>query len=521
MADFYAIPLLVLLDYLELRDISSLRINKYLSNQIFNNVRLTADISDSSQAAIYCTLLKNVKFKVRVYIDSSVSKDMLSRAISIKLHSNSKMDDRILQCSNMKELHIIGGPCLPPTTLQALTQLEILHLFDAKKYYTDTINKLTNLKKLLCSHTTSRIINFQNNTLSNLTNLESLEMRFCDFLTDGVFDKMVKLNNLKIQTNENLTSTSISHLTGLTSLELTYTTKITNDVFKYLTNLQVLHIETNKHITHENLEHLTSLHSLTLIGNNSIKNLKSIKNLTHLEIQNCVYDWSFITEEMVIDLTNLKSLYLGESEITDNCLNKLTNLTRLCLSSSHEEQDNELITDFGIIPLTNLRYLELRDAVGISDKALIKLTNLTELDIMDDQFASSIKFKNEQLVLKSLKTLRLHKGRINFFWDKNFLVRTPSITSLDLSGEINIGPKLLGKLHNIRILSLRIKNKYDLSPKILGQMNLSQLIINQWSTAETKYVREDYNFMIKNGVKIVITPSKIIHQCQPMHFDFC
>lgn len=102
-----------------------------------------------------------------------------------------------------------------------------------------------------------------------------------------------------------------------------------------------------------------------------------------------------ITDKGISDLTNLCILDVGEMQIGDNGVSRLTSLTELYM------RDNDKITDNGIRNMTNLKHLmcnnlvtdesichlvKLRDLIlcgnsAISDKSISRLTNLTVLCI--------------------------------------------------------------------------------------------------------------------------------------------
>jgi hypothetical protein len=86
---------------------------------------------------------------------------------------------------------------------------------------------------------------------------------------------------------------------------------------------------------------------------------------------------SIMTNECLKSLKNLQSLIINRSQITDDGLIELTNLTYLNIVSEKKEYK---ITDYGISQLTKLNSLLLAN-IAISDHTIKQLTNLTHLNL--------------------------------------------------------------------------------------------------------------------------------------------
>mgnify|MGYP003418534252 FL=1 len=179
---------------------------------------------------------------------------------------------------------------------------------------------------------------------------------------------------------------SLKHFSNVTDLNISRCDLIN---ISRMTKLKILNISHNYEVCNEDITGLTNLTTLDMFGTNiSDAGIQMLTNLTNLEIgsrgisnhglRNLTKLQSLLACESAITdvsyLPQLKELYLnGDSRICDENMRKLTNLTLLNISS------NKTITDAGIFGL-NLRVLKLCNNKTITNKGLRGITSLVSLN---------------------------------------------------------------------------------------------------------------------------------------------
>lgn len=141
----------------------------------------------------------------------------------------------------------------------------------------------------------------------------------------------------------------------------------------------------------ENIYQLTNLVSVNISNNYRITDsgFKNLTNLTSLYLKG-----TKISDNYLTNLINLKTLMIGKNNcyITDNGLKKLAsynNLIELFIRNNN-------ITNGGIKEFYNLKKLNIKLNFNIDDDGIKNLTNLTELGI--NRLVSKEGIKNLKLL---------------------------------------------------------------------------------------------------------------------------
>jgi len=233
-------------------------------------------------------------------------------------------------------------------------------------YYNDfDIQELNNIKHNILEINLSKNKNITD--ISQFTRLNILDLRYNNLIT-------------KIQ------------LINITSLNINYNTTITDEELSKLTNIKILHLHYNEIITNKSLDKLIHLKELYIPNNTNIKYIN--QNLHHLDISGS----SLITNNNVEKLTNLISLCLAHNVlIHDSALSKLTKLESLNLNNNYN------ITDHSLVNLINLKRLIIDKNTNITHEAVSKLINLNWISM-----AFNNKIKIQDLIhLNKLKYVSL------------------------------------------------------------------------------------------------------------------
>jgi len=153
------------------------------------------------------------------------------------------------------------------------------------------------------------------NILSNLENLQTLELSFNQISDISFLENLTGLQTLDLTSNQISDISFLENLTSLQTLELS-SNQISNISFlENLTGLQILVLNGNQISNTSFLENLTGLQTLEL-SSNQISNISFLENLTSLQTlylaDNQISDISFLK-----NLTGLQTLYLYSNQISD------------------------------------------------------------------------------------------------------------------------------------------------------------------------------------------------------------
>jgi len=225
---------------------------------------------------------------------------------------------------------------------------------------------------------------------SKLKNLVKLDLS-SSFAINGSIGSLVRLKEINLCCNLNVTDKILKHLTNITSLSLKFNNTITDSSLKYLTNITKLF--SNELITDNSLKYLTKINDLTLHDNKLIsdESISCLTNITRLSIIGC----ELVTDMSVKKLINMTNIYLNNNNnITCASLKYLTNLKKMRFDDHKMDDKNlskltslkSLQLDYGpnilgksIRCLTRLEFLSLNMNGDIMTEDILKLTNLRKL----------------------------------------------------------------------------------------------------------------------------------------------
>jgi hypothetical protein len=185
----------------------------------------------------------------------------------------------------------------------------------------------------------------------SMRNLTSLNLKNNDVISGYILKELPNIVHLNLSINHNVKNIDIIHMTQLRSLKLYNNSTITDKSLVCLTNLTCLSTSFSPYysITRVSITCLTGLTHLDLNNNQCIgdNDLIGLTNLTHLGLvynKTVSYDALIqlpklisldLRENRIVNhseftkLTNLRRLRIGGYEVSDNVLNKLTNLVSL------------------------------------------------------------------------------------------------------------------------------------------------------------------------------------------------
>lgn len=289
--------------------------------------------------------------------------------------------------------------------LGSLTNLTNLQFTNYEKI---DINKYTNLVKLKAP------IEFNVETLKKLTKLRKLTINKPNLLYADALQFVPELTKLTLDFSQNF---CLRKLQSLHTLKINQSYPNATQVIPFLENLTSLSLhQLNPVLDCANFSRLTTLE---LADSTLDVCLGELTNLTRL----CISDQTggaTLDLSWMSNLTNLKSLALALIGDCKPIPKELTNLTALNLDHSNilfspQEFTNltyiSLVGNFSVRnsqfnEMTQLRHLNVRDNLVVTDENLSFLTNLTRLDI-----SSKVKLNVYSLrKLQSLRHLTTNKG---------------------------------------------------------------------------------------------------------------
>jgi hypothetical protein len=216
--------------------------------------------------------------------------------------------------------------------------------------------------------------------LSMLSCLRHLDLHGNGAITDGGLSLHTNLTSLCISRNSLISNNCVSTLTKLTTLDINYNGMINDDGLRCLTNLTDLSVNGGRRstITRNGISTLTNLTKLNIGSYNGIVGigLVSMPNLTELLLDDNIT----VTNDDLLPFTNLTTLWISSTNITE--ISHLTKLTKLSITQTNVPDDE-------LNKLTNLTYLVLQDTDQITDQGIASLINLTYIDLSDTRSITS------------------------------------------------------------------------------------------------------------------------------------
>lgn len=262
-----------------------------------------------------------------------------------------------------------------------------------------------NLRKLTVQYNDDNV-----HVVTNLVNLESLDIAHNRFATNSMLENLTKLKTLDCRSCENITD--ISKLTNLTKLNISYECGVSSNMLKYLPKLKTLHalrgddfvidrempsvvsLEIIPYIldtSYQCFPNISKLRVRDVLGVIDISLVANFKKLTDLDVnvfRNCNID-------CLSELTNLRSLSLsGFAGERIPHIPSLRNLL-LCMSGEFSMDTNPQLTKLCLIKssrvydmykLTSLKTLSIQnDNIREDINKLVSITelNCTAIEIVD------------------------------------------------------------------------------------------------------------------------------------------
>lgn len=316
--------------------------------------------------------------------------------------------------------------CAVPDFLPSLTTLKISDNYGS----IDNIKNLTQLKKF-CAYVQYEI---GDEIIRHLTNLDTLMFgrnqisfdvlatlpHLTNLSTDGGLSGVYLLTNLTKLSINDIKSNEISLLTNLLHLNLSWCVDIDHNTFIHLTKLTNLYLEYTN-CENDHISHLTNLKQISTFENDNI-NYELLQHMINLQEFDLNHNNDLLNEH-IWNLTNLTELQICVGDnISEECLRRLTKLSSLDIIGNNTavNRDDKGYININISFLTNLRYLSI-DYTNVDDNQLINLTNLTILSMTD---ANVNKFSH----LTNLTELFIKDELSNDYNEISHLVKLRSLT---------------------------------------------------------------------------------------------
>ncbi len=317
---------------------------------------------------------------------------------SIPFLSDELVGKLFLLCSSLQTLKLFS----PQITdkgfggIDLLSELKELDLWISDETFS-TLSKLTNLRKLFVTDKTGEIKEDSIRSLSQLMDLQALQLRYFQNLNGNVaaaLSTLTTLRELEIDNSKSFGDEAalilFSQLTYLLRLKLRTCDKITRAGFAALTslrNLQELYCN-NRQFSDEDLTSISGLTHLRILDLTCCLGIKfrdvhltSLQNLSHLRTLNLKGCNNLSNTVVFPKMSRLENLDLSlcqglEAKDLAVILPSVSRLKRLNLSCCANLDDLALST-VGI--LKNLRELDLSNNEGLTDVGLIQLAPLSGL----------------------------------------------------------------------------------------------------------------------------------------------
>ncbi|TRX55906.1 leucine-rich repeat domain-containing protein [Thalassomonas sp. M1454] len=375
------------------------------------------------------------------------------------LDDTSILEIKDLDCSEFKEMTHTDN-------LQYFTHLNSISFKNAQLTDLSVLAELTNLKSLSIQNM-PELVNFD--FLTNLTNLEKLDLTGSKFNNLGALVGLTKLSNLNL--NGALVSdlTSLSSLVNLNSLDVSYTQVSDLTFTESMTNLSSLYAHNSNVQTLPDFTKLVKLNDVSFYDNNivDISPLANLVAFTSLDLHgNKIKNLNPLSS-----LTSLQTLNLSDNDINSLAgIEALTELTSLSLNINP-------ITDFSALSsLTKLEALNLSET-GVSDLSIIEAsTALTYLDVSNNTIVetevdpqtqeetvtviSSLTDVSPLAVHTNLTTLLANNNTIDNFNSLNTLI---NLQRLNLSANEIVEVSAVASMAALERLYLNANNISDLT----------------------------------------------------------
>lgn len=305
--------------------------------------------------------------------------------------------DAITVLTNLTQLKLgFSERCEYPLLLTMLTNLRMLSLNESPMISDESLIGLSSLTELTLDGDSCIISGDYLTMMSH--RLRILSLRGQDF-GDRTISQLTELTSLEINVCDSITDASIKHLTGLKTLLLGQMPSITVASISLLTSLERLQVRGDSISSTSSLTRLTNLTSLETYRVRVYgKNLVLLSRLTSLNLR---HDMRLTGDEYLEydHVSRLRSLSLGIQQFVHSfTLAKLVNLTLLDLPDGFYNSLN-----FG--NLTNLTELHIPHDYKLFLDELVGMTRLKILTIVSEDIMDQL----QEYPITSLTHLTLFK----------------------------------------------------------------------------------------------------------------
>jgi len=227
----------------------------------------------------------------------------------------------------------------------------------------------------------------KNNHIKNLSNLTTLDISKCSYLTDDIFEHLSELIDLNIDECNKIHGTGFKYLKKLRILSSCGCVGIESNNFKYITGIKKLVINKSTQNLGQIFIHIKDLESLSMRNSNKVidRHFKYLSNLKQLNIENC----SVLTKNIFKYIKNIQKLNMKNTsriKITKNDFKSLTKLQKLNIMGFK-------VKNIECGSINNLKVLKIRkDCISIVkglkniDKLIIEIRNsydVTKFNVSD------------------------------------------------------------------------------------------------------------------------------------------
>jgi Leucine-rich repeat (LRR) protein len=306
--------------------------------------------------------------------------------------------------------------------LENLVKLDLSACNFGDELKSNMFTGLTNLKELNLAN--SSIKKITKNAFKGLFKLEYLNLNKLkiDFLLKNAFQDLINLKIIHLDdfNSEIFEDNPFKSLNNLTEVVSNFKTLglLANGSLKYITKLVIncdkTFEKTLETLRKYKLKNLTSLHLLNItykFDNIHTNSLNGFENLKEMKLLNNFNYYSMSNKLILNSLIRLEHLDLSQNSISvnDNLLENLTNLRSLNLSSNQSFQIDTL-------NLKNLKHLDLSSIyrLELNDKLFEQLSNLETLNLSNNTYSPLNKQINERTFygLINLKRLDLSYNKM-------------------------------------------------------------------------------------------------------------
>lgn len=415
-------------------------------------------------------------------------------------------DDQFIQLlslyPHLNELSLHYCPNITSKGFEKITKLknlEILKLEHCKNLSTKDVQVLLGLKNL--KHLKLHNSKISEEGLENIHELNKLQVLDLDTkISKKTLEKIVHLNNLKVFLYHacHLGDEDLKLITQMHQLEtleiLNMNNNFSDKVFENIVNLQELKILKLANISKQGFAQivgLKNLHTLSCdvinINDQEFEKIASLEGLKELTISRA----SSLTDlslNVISQLKHLQYLDLSINGFSENGLEKIKDLNLKTLKGHYDIENFDIFSQFKhlevlelsnsdltddslekILELDHLRFLNLQECKGITDKGFTKIHKSKKIESLNLSYCNITGLTIKKLAkIQTLRKLNLSSVKLNEK-DLSYLSKIKNLDELILN-RVHIKDKDLDS-----ILSLQMLRKLDLRRCQISDAGLKKL----------------------------------------------